>query len=68
MSKQAYEYEVTIIGKSGKTGTSGILDDPKQAGNWYRNCKRSIATEGGGSTELKRRPVAPWETVESTKV
>ncbi len=66
-ASQEYEYQVSVergfIG-----GNSPVTQDPKEAGNIYRESCKHLQKDGSGTVELKRRKIIPWEVVESTKV
>ncbi len=65
---QDYEYRAATIGKDGTVAsTSATTTNPKEAGDLYRRWRNVVST-ADADTVLQRRPVAPWETVESTKV
>ena len=67
MSDQEFEYQVSV--DRGCMGhNSDPTRDPKEAGRLYREQCKSVAGNGNGTVELKRRPIVEWETVESTKV
>ncbi len=65
---QTYEYQVSWNRGGYIGGNSEPTHDSNEAGRIYRERCKSVALNGGGEIELKRRPVVPWETVESTKV
>jgi hypothetical protein len=64
---QEFEYQVSI--NRGCIGTnSEPTKDVREAGKLYRESRKSLPHLGGGTVELKRRPVSPWETVEKAEV
>ncbi len=66
---QDYEHKVSITHKNGNAWPEDPpTRDPKEAGDRRRRARQDLQSRGGGIIELKRRPVAPWETVESETV
>ncbi len=66
--EQEYQHRVVDVSNNGHTSASVPTTDKKEAGRIYRNWCNMRAANGGGEVTIQRRPIAPWETVESTKV
>ncbi len=65
---QEYQHRVIDVSSAGTSSNSVPTTDSKEAGRIFRNWCKNRAANGGGEVTLQRRPIAPWETVESTKV
>lgn len=68
--KEEHEYKVTIDYPEGDCSTSsGLIHDPRVAGEKFRESREKMRTYGsGGTVTLNRRPVGPWEVVEKAEV
>lgn len=57
------EYRIKITGKNNES-TTPTTNDPKAAGNEYRNIKKNLPNNT--IVELQKREINPWTTVESS--
>lgn len=64
MKSQEYDYKTRTTRPDGNVVESWPSSDPHHAGRVYRDARAKLP-ETGGKVELLRRPLGPWETVES---
>ncbi len=63
--KMSEEYRVKINHTNGKEEAWPTTENPKQAGEQYKNMKRNL--QPGSSVELQKRATNPWQTIEKER-